>query len=303
MWLYSAVAIGCCVWLLDRSLCRQLIHPARQPAGRTVELAASERFARFAMLSAGLLLVFLLGGLAALIGGAAEVWHSDVLPTLAPLAVMAVFLIFVYIGIPHFLFCFNLFGRHFAPIMEHPMVLPAWVRAALSGPAIVMLCGFSLIGFVEFMQFEIPRSALYAALGLVGVAFLVSLLAHYGSQQALQPLFEYARSVRDATQPRAETPQARSLDEIGEMTRQVGQIVAREQENTRKLQESETRFRMFAEAASDWFYEIDADLNFSYVSENSRKSPECRSTTSLGCRRLRCLPCTRKPTTIRIAMT
>jgi PAS domain S-box-containing protein len=46
------------------------------------------------------------------------------------------------------------------------------------------------------------------------------------------------------------------------------ELEQRVEERTRDLHASEKRFRDFAEAAADWFWEMDADLRFTYMSEN-----------------------------------
>ncbi|MEE9250868.1 MAG: PAS domain S-box protein, partial [Alphaproteobacteria bacterium] len=48
------------------------------------------------------------------------------------------------------------------------------------------------------------------------------------------------------------------------------------------LRESEARFRDMAESASDWFWEMDADLRFSYHSERLLKDTEIRPEELLG---------------------
>ena len=53
------------------------------------------------------------------------------------------------------------------------------------------------------------------------------------------------------------------------------------EEKTRDLKENEERFKQFAESASEWFWEMDSDLRFSYVS-NSRKSKELGLKSALG---------------------
>lgn len=56
------------------------------------------------------------------------------------------------------------------------------------------------------------------------------------------------------------------------------QLETRVQSRTRQLQETEKRFRDFAEIASDWFWEMDGNLKYTYVSDAyeiiTGKSPE-----------------------------
>ncbi|NQW00590.1 MAG: PAS domain S-box protein [Rhodospirillales bacterium] len=48
-------------------------------------------------------------------------------------------------------------------------------------------------------------------------------------------------------------------------------LEARVQSRTRKLQETEKRFRDYAEVASDWFWEMDSDLKYTFVSSTYSK--------------------------------
>lgn len=50
------------------------------------------------------------------------------------------------------------------------------------------------------------------------------------------------------------------------------QYTARLRENADALRRSESRFRAFATVSSDWFWEQDADLRFSYFSDDRRQS-------------------------------
>lgn len=57
---------------------------------------------------------------------------------------------------------------------------------------------------------------------------------------------------------------AGELTGIGTISTDVSELHRAQQ----ALQESETRFRDFAETGADWFWEMDADLRFTYMSEN-----------------------------------
>lgn len=61
------------------------------------------------------------------------------------------------------------------------------------------------------------------------------------------------------------------FDENGVFTGYVGWIkdITNEMTAARRLRESEKRFRDFAESASDWWWETDADLNYTYFSERA----------------------------------
>ncbi len=67
--------------------------------------------------------------------------------------------------------------------------------------------------------------------------------------------------------------------------RGAGSDVTTQVEAEIKLRESEERFRQLFEAASDWFWEMDADLRLTYVSPNHATVTQMRSNPHLGRRR------------------
>lgn len=96
--------------------------------------------------------------------------------------------------------------------------------------------------------------------------------------------------------PRALSPeQKRSLAELADLVvelielRSVGLTlrseIAERERTERALRESEQRVRDFAETASDWFWETDADLRFSYFSERYAHQTGETVTARLGQRR------------------
>ncbi len=64
---------------------------------------------------------------------------------------------------------------------------------------------------------------------------------------------------------------ARRTESEAALRRSQEELELRVKERTRELQESEQRFRDFAGAASDWFWEMDHKLRFTLISENYHK--------------------------------
>ncbi|MDF1729987.1 MAG: PAS domain-containing sensor histidine kinase [Minwuia sp.] len=58
--------------------------------------------------------------------------------------------------------------------------------------------------------------------------------------------------------------------------------ITEQREALARHEESEERFRAFAELASDWYFEIDADMNFTYVSERYEEMFKIKRETILG---------------------
>lgn len=113
---------------------------------------------------------------------------------------------------------------------------------------------------------------------IAGLTLLISLFLSVVTlfilnRQVLQPMLRLRDSLvaarRDSRQAEQYVAAYRRADEIGEMVRALHALLrevsqAREQD----LGASEQRFRDFADAASDFFWEMDQDLRFSYFSAN-----------------------------------
>lgn len=67
----------------------------------------------------------------------------------------------------------------------------------------------------------------------------------------------------------ARAPSMEELETVNRMSRLIA-LVIEDIQNSEKIQLSEQRFRDFANTAADWFWEIDAGLEYTYVSEKNR---------------------------------
>ena len=74
---------------------------------------------------------------------------------------------------------------------------------------------------------------------------------------------EILKNARDELESRVEQRTA----ELRETNRRLTWEIAHRERTAKALRESEVRFRDFAEGASDWFWEMDSDLRFTYHSE------------------------------------
>ncbi len=102
------------------------------------------------------------------------------------------------------------------------------------------------------------------------VAGFILLIFHVLVTRHLSALSRYAREL-GVGEPTAPIELARRMradpDELDELAQAVSGIASRVQSAYRLLQESEQRFRDYAEASSDWFWETGPDLRISDVSE------------------------------------
>jgi len=55
-------------------------------------------------------------------------------------------------------------------------------------------------------------------------------------------------------------------DELGLVVKSINWLIAETESQMNRLEDSEKRFKDMAESAADWFWEMDADLRFTYVS-------------------------------------
>ena len=83
-----------------------------------------------------------------------------------------------------------------------------------------------------------------------------------------RPVGDLALAAERLAEEDYDTPLPRPReDEIGELVRAFASMRDSVRESARALQDSESRFRDFGASAADWYWEMDADLRFSYFSD------------------------------------
>lgn len=92
-----------------------------------------------------------------------------------------------------------------------------------------------------------------------------SYLAYVKSQLLTKTLYEIDRSKKDVMRVNRELQ--KSLETISRHKEVLDQEIQERKQIEQKLRESERRFQDFADTASDWFWELDAELRFKYVSQ------------------------------------
>lgn len=120
------------------------------------------------------------------------------------------------------------------------------------------------------------------------VAGFILLIFHFLVTRHLSALSRYARelSIGDSSAPVQLARRERDIpDELDELAQAVGGISSRVQSAYRMLQESEQRFRDYAEASSDWFWETGPDLRISYLSEQHSEITGIDRSVFIGRRR------------------
>jgi PAS domain S-box-containing protein len=110
--------------------------------------------------------------------------------------------------------------------------------------------------------------AIYMSLAIsAGVVVIALALGYWAFGSVLRPLTALTGAVHAIARGEwGDVPEAERNDEIGVLARAFSTMTQRLKATLDGLRESEQRFREYAEAASDWFWETDADHRFTYVS-------------------------------------
>ncbi|HSG89790.1 MAG TPA: ATP-binding protein [Pseudomonadales bacterium] len=189
-------------------------------------------------------------------------WSGAQLLVAAVLALM----VMVQILVPLALLCMDEFGIAFGHLIEQRRVLPSALRS-LPVLFVSLMYGF-LIPIHEYLgRGELSSGAIVLVSLLVPYATMVTLVNLRYTRGALSSMVGFVdRAGREGALD-TRSIRAQALDDIGVLIAGLRRLLERVEGTRRSLTESETRLRMFAEASSDWFFETDEHLEFSWVSE------------------------------------
>ena len=179
---------------------------------------------------------------------------------------VTVFAVSIHILVPLGILCLDEFGVAFGNLVEDEPVLPSFLRV-LPVLGISLMIGL-LLPLSEYVRFGEVSLATLVLFGLtVPYALAVTLLSLCYTNVALRSVFGFLESARPEAGVVVEGLRPQTLDEYGVLIARTRDLVAGLEAARGSLAESEGRLRDFAEAASDWFYETDGDLLFTYVSD------------------------------------
>ena len=165
-----------------------------------------------------------------------------------------------------FLYLQDLFGRYFGRFTEGRTLVPVRWRLIAIGVGNTFVSGTALLLF-QAAYSETVSTDVWLVWGLLMInAVTLSYLAYAGFAASVAPLGE----ALTLGAPDGRALQPRSVDEVGSLMYRLKALFDENAAAQRGLRESETRLRMFAEAASDYFFELDAELRFSYFSDRFR---------------------------------
>jgi len=252
---YFLIAAAVITALLRRNLLRQI---AALSEGRPTNFAPLRRLA--IEMPVGVVL-YVIGGVA-MIG--LEAGEFSV-----PLAVVigTVVTLSVYILTPTFLYLQDLFGRQFGRFAEGRALVPTRMRifAVGVGNSFVACTSFLLVQATFIGTVSVDVWIIWAS--ILTYAGAVSYMAYAGFAASVEPL-EEALATRSSD---VRLLQPRSLDDVGAMMYRLKDLLETSAAAQRERRAGEARLRMFAEAASDFFFELDAGLRFSYFSDRFRE--------------------------------
>lgn len=209
-------------------------------------------------------LLYVLIGVGLMIGVVSDptLWSGADLAVAATMALVFSIQILVPLGI----LCLDEFGAAFGHLVHDRPVLPGFLRSL---PVLLLALMIGLMQPLhEYARFgEVSLAALVLAGLVLPYALAVTLLTlRYGSD-ALRSVFDFLAEATPERGLQPATLEPKSLDDYGVLIARTRDLVTRLEATRISLEESEARLRTFAEAASDWFFEADASLRFTWVSE------------------------------------
>jgi len=254
---YFCVAAISIAFVLRRLLVRQV---AALSDGRPTKFAWLRRLV---IEGVAAVVLYVTGGVL-LIGAEAAQTGDRALP-FAVIAGIAATMI-VYTLIPAFLYLQDLFGRFFGRYAEGRSLVGVRLRMLVVGlgNSFVACTSFLIVQATLIGAVTVDAWIIWASILLYAGA--VSYIAYAGFAASVAPL-------KEAIETRSNDGrllQPRSIDEVGALMYRLKELLDGSAIAQRELRDSEAKLRMFAEAASDYFFELDADLRFSYFSDRFR---------------------------------
>src|SRR5262249_23915417 len=166
-----------------------------------------------------------------------------------------------------FLYLQDLLGRYFGRFAEGRTLVPVRWRLLAIGVGNTFVSGTALLIFQAAYSDSVSADV-WLVWGLLMInAATLSYLAYTGFAASVAPLDE---ALTDRV-PDGRALQPRSVDEVGALIFHLKTLLDDNATAQRGVRDSETRLRMFAEAASDYFFELDSELRFSFFSDRFRE--------------------------------
>lgn len=190
------------------------------------------------------------------------VWRTPDLVLVAALAVV----VWIYILLPLGMLSLDVVGTRFGASVGRRRLVPFGLR--LSPGLLLPVVVGAVFAIAEYARTGMlsGETALLCAT-LLPYGLLVSFLNARYSRSAMEGVRGFLARAADGEEVRARELRARAVDEVGVMYNDLATLLRRLEETQQQLTGSEARMRAVASAASDWFFELDADLRVTWVSE------------------------------------
>lgn len=177
-------------------------------------------------------------------------------------------IMFVYMSVPLFLYTQNLLGREIGDQLSGYAGVPVWLHSFLVGVGITFLSATSFVLYEFTVRGSIDLAVALVWLALLIFAVVVSLLAYRGQQQAIAPLSRFLDpAVPGAHGAALAELKPRSLDVIGRAIARLRELLGENERLAREERSQTHRNRLYAAAATDYFFSVDKDLRFDFVSD------------------------------------
>jgi len=126
----------------------------------------------------------------------------------------------------------------------------------------------------------VTRDGVLYTIAAIVIGTIFAVFMGLGLTRGIYRLMDVADSVRKGTyNARAEVSRA---DELGKLATGFNEMLDAVDEAKRKSLVDERRVRDFADASSDWLWEMDADLRFTYLSDRYEEITGAKAADTLG---------------------
>ena len=247
------------LWILQRA--RRLRR--REAAGVAPAALRAELRSVFRALPALVLFLLSVGAL----GSIGRTVLADAVPLAAwgpadlALILAGVLLVFASIVLPLGLLCLDEFGLAFGHLVGDEPVVSMWLRVS-PGFVMVVMIGTAMV-LQESLRSGRPDAAPLVLLAtMIPYALLIMVLNARYTAHALDSVRGFLEAIGARRRVTAPDLRVESLDQIGVLVGQVRELV-------RQREASEARLRSFAEAASDFYFETDAQTRLIWLSERA----------------------------------
>ncbi len=250
--------------LMPAAIAYLLCRRARRWAGPPANHA---RIARLIFAEMPLMVTAYVAGGAVVVVWGAAIDAALLSPGLLATVGGAALAVVVYCGIPLFLRLQTIAGRYLGPDLPPRVLIPAVATVFVLALGVAFVASSSFLVYETVVKGSLDANSVLIWLMLMAYAGVLCTLAYQNYAQSIRPIQDVMAHL--ASPPRADVSPvvARSLDEIGAMAVQMNRLLVQQADAQRARRANQARLTMFAESAGDYFFELDANLRFTFLSD------------------------------------